>query len=162
MEEKTSERRGKKLFQMRVDRIAGVFLFGLSAYVIMHTYMSLPLGSHSNPGPGYFPMLLGIVVAILALVILVQGRRSLAFRDLRWPGFTHGAGIAACCIFAILAMESLGYRITMLLILLFLFGVLERLKIWLALVLSGGLTLGTYGLFHILLNVPLPIGVLGF
>jgi len=162
MEEKTSEGRGRKPFRMKVDRIAGIFLFALSAFVIIYSYVSLPLGTHSNPGPGYFPMLLGIVVAVLALVVLAQGRRSPAFRDLRWPGFTHSAGIAACCIFAIPAIEYLGYRITMMLILLFLFGALERLKLWLALVLSGSLTLGSYGLFHILLNVPLPIGVLGF
>ena len=162
MDKKTPEETGKKFFRMTIDRIAGVFLFGLSLYVIIHTYVSLPLGTHSNPGPGYFPMLLGIVVAILALIVLAQGGRSPAFRDLSWPGFTHGVGIVACCIFSIVAMETLGYRITMMLILVFLFGVLERLKIWLALVLSGGLTLGTYGLFHNLLNVPLPIGVLGF
>jgi putative tricarboxylic transport membrane protein len=162
MDEKTQEEMGKNPFRMTIDRIVGVFLFGLSAYVIIYSYVSLPLGTHSNPGPGYLPMLLGIVIAILALIILAQGRRAPAFRDLNWPGFSHSVGIVACCIFAILAMESLGYRITMLLILLFLFGVLERLKIWLALILSGVLTLGTYGLFHNLLNVPLPIGVLGF
>ncbi|MBN1105432.1 MAG: tripartite tricarboxylate transporter TctB family protein [Deltaproteobacteria bacterium] len=162
MDEKNAGRTVNKPFRVTVDVIAGVFLLGLSIYVIIYSYVTLPLGTHFNPGPGYMPMLLGIVLGVLALSIVARGRRSTALRDLDWPGYKHGVGIVGCCIFAVLALEGLGYRLTMFLILLFLFGVLERLKAWLTLVLSAGLCLGSYWLFHKLLAVPLPIGELGF
>lgn len=162
MDEKTPEGTGRKPSRVTVNIVAGLFLLGLSIYVIIHSYVALPLGTHFNPGPGYMPMLLGIVLAVLALAILAQSRRSPVFRTLDWPGFKHSVGIVGCCIFAVPALERLGYRITMFLILVFLFGVLERLKVWLTVVLSAGLCLGSYWLFHYLLAVPLPIGVFGF
>ena len=152
----------KTRFRTKIDWIAGTFLLGLSIYAIIHSYLALPLGTHSNPGPGYMPMLLGIVLGLFALIILATGHRSSNFGDLDWPGFTHAVGIVTCCIFAIFAMERLGYRITILLILLFFFGFLERLNLWVVLVLSAALTFGSYALFHNLLNVPLPLGGFGF
>ena len=59
-------------------------------------------------------------------------------------------------------METIGYRLTMLLVLGFLFGVMERIKIWLVLILAFGFSLGSFWLFDSLLRVPLPRGGWGF
>jgi hypothetical protein len=152
----------KKRAGLTIDRISGAFLLALSIYVAIHTYISLPLGTHYNPGPGYMPMLLAITLGILSIIILVLGRHSVAFKSLRWPGFFHAACIVGCCVFSIFAIERLGYRVSVLIILLFLFGYLERLKVWVFLLLTFGLTFGSYWIFHNLLNVPLPLGGFGF
>ena len=55
-------------------------------------------------------------------------------------------------------MEKIGYRLTMLIALGFLFGVIERIKLWLVLVLTISLSLGSFWLFDSLLRVPLPRG----
>ncbi len=152
----------KKKAGITIDLISGAFLFALSIYVAIHTYVALPLGTHFNPGPGYVPMLLAIILGILSCIILALGRRSVAFKSLHWPGVFHAVCIVGCCGFSIFAIERLGYRVTVLIILLFLFGYLERLKVWAFLLLTFGLTFGSYWLFHNLLNVPLPLGGFGF
>jgi hypothetical protein len=59
-------------------------------------------------------------------------------------------------------MERIGYRITMIIILGFLFGVMERIRLWQALTLALSLALGSFWLFDSLLRVPLPRGGWGF
>jgi hypothetical protein len=59
-------------------------------------------------------------------------------------------------------METIGYRVTMVLILGFLFGFLERLKIWQVLALTLSLAFGSFWLFDTFLKVPLPRGGFGF
>ena len=50
----------------------------------------------------------------------------------------------------------------MLLVMGFLFGVMERIKLWLTLLLTFGFSFGTFWLFDTLLRVPLPRGGWGF
>ena len=45
---------------------------------------------------------------------------------------------SGCSVFVTLFMERIGYRITMFLILGFLFGVMERIKLWQVLTLTAG------------------------
>jgi hypothetical protein len=59
-------------------------------------------------------------------------------------------------------MERVGYRITMIIILGFLLGAMERIRLWQALTLTLGLALGSFWLFDSLLRVPLPRGGWGF
>jgi len=59
-------------------------------------------------------------------------------------------------------METIGYRLSMLIALGFLFGVMERIKLWLTLLLTFGFSFGTFWLFDTLLRVPLPRGGWGF
>ena len=66
-----------------------------------------------------------------------------------------------CCFFATFFIEVLGYRVTMMIVLGFLFGVVERMKIWWALGLTLGLTFGSYWVFNDLLMVILPRGGFG-
>ena len=68
----------------------------------------------------------------------------------------------ACCIFTTVLMEEIGYRLTMVIVLGFLFGVVERMKIWLVLTLVISFSLGSFWLFDSLLRVPLPRGVWNF
>jgi hypothetical protein len=146
---------------MTLDRISGAFLFLLGLFVAWEDRV-LPLGTHGRPGPGYFPLLLSAILGILGLLLVLQGRSSPHLRSTRWGEARHAAAILACSFLATFGIERLGYRITMILILGFLFGVVERLKFWQVFALTIGLSLGSFWVFDSLLKVILPRGGFGF
>ncbi len=145
---------------MTLDRISGLCLLLLALFVAFETRV-LPLGSHSNPGPGYLPLLLTSFLALLSLVLILRGKLSPPWRSIRWPERFHAGAIMACSFFAAFCLDPLGYRLTMVLVLGFLFGVLEKVKIGWTLVLAVGLAWGSFWVFDTLLMVPLPRGGFG-
>ena len=122
----------------------------------------LPLGSLHNPGPGYMPTLLAFVLAGLSVLVIFLGRDSPHLASLRWSEGKHALAILAACAFAAVALERIGFRITMALLLVFLLGAVERLKPFLVLTVAAGLSLGSFWFFNNLLKVPLPFSPLGF
>jgi putative tricarboxylic transport membrane protein len=146
---------------MTTDRLSGSFLVLLSLFVAIETRV-LPLGSHKHPGPGYFPLLLAILIGILGLILIVQGKGTPPLRSINWEEAPHALAILVCTFVATFGIETLGYRITMILILGFLFGVMERIKLWQTGVLTLGLSLGTFWVFDTWMKVILPRGGWGF
>ncbi len=146
---------------MTIDRVSGGFLVLLGIFVLWERRV-LPLGTHQQPGPGYFPFLLAVLLIVLGGILFLRGGQSQPFRSLKWPEAPHAVAILGCSVFATLFMEWIGYRITMFLILGFLFGIMERLRIWQTLTLTLALSLGTFWVFDSLLRVPLPRGGWGF
>lgn len=146
---------------MTIDRVSGAFLVLLGLFVVWERRV-LPLGTTGQPGPGYVPLLLAILLIILGAILIFQGGRAKALRKVPWAEAPHAFAILGCCLFITVFMETIGYRLTILAVLGFLFGVIERLKIWLVLVLSSSFAFGTFWLFDSLLRVPLPRGGWGF
>jgi len=146
---------------MTIDRVSGSALILLGLFVMWERRV-LPLGTHGQPGPGYLPLLLAILLVILGGLLVLQGRGATPLRTVVWSEAPHALAILACTAFATGLLERIGYRITMVLILGFLFGVMERLRPWQAAVLTLGFSLGTFWLFDSLLRVPLPRGGWGF
>ncbi len=146
---------------MTIDRVSGGFFVLLGLFVIWERRV-LPLGTPGNPGPGYFPLLLSILLILLGIVIIILGSKAASMASVKWAEARTAVAILACAVFATLGLERIGYRITMMVILLFLFGVVERLKIWQVFALTFSLALGTFWLFDSFLRVPLPRGGLGF
>ncbi len=146
---------------MSIDRASGV-LFILLGLVVIWERRVLPLGTPAQPGPGYFPLLLAILLLIFGAILVFAGGASAPLRSLKWSEAGTAAAILGCCIFATLGMEVIGYRLTMIAIMAFLFGVVERLKVWQVLTLTLFLSFGTFWLFDTFLRVPLPRGGLGF
>ena len=146
---------------MTIDRLSGAALLLLGIFVVWERRV-LPLGTHHRPGPGYFPLLLAILLIVLGGLLVLQGGSSLRLRTLAWPEAPHAIAILGCSVFTTIFLEQIGYRITMVIILGFLLGVMERIRPWLLLTLTLGLSLGTFWLFDSLLRVPLPRGAWGF
>ena len=142
---------------MRSDRIAGAVLFAAAGAIAWET-RALPFGTLAAPGPGYAPMLLAAALGAFSLLILAAGGRSPRLAELGWGEAGHAAAALASCAFAAFFLERLGYRITTLLIALFLLGAIERLRWPVVLGVALGLSLGTWWLFADLLKVPLPRG----
>jgi putative tricarboxylic transport membrane protein len=146
---------------MTVDRLSGALLVLLGLFVLWERRV-LPLGSSQHPGPGYAPLLLAILLIVLGAILIVGGKGAPSLRSISWSEAPQAAAILACCIFTTVLMEEIGYRLTMVIVLGFLFGVVERMKIWLVLTLVISFSLGSFWLFDSLLRVPLPRGVWNF
>ena len=145
---------------MTTDRASGSALLALALGVAWES-RRLPLGTHHGPGPGYFPLLLAAALAVLALAIVVRGRAALPLASLDWSEAPRAAGVVAAAAFAALALERLGYRLTVLAVLLFLLGAVERRRPWVVGLVAGAMAFGSFWVFHSLLRVPLPRGPFG-
>lgn len=142
------------------DRVAGSVLVALALGVLVESRV-LPLGSLRNPGPAYMPVVLALL--LLGFGILLIARRPLASRagTAGWSDWRHAVAILAACAFAALALERLGYRLTILIVMVFLLAMVERRGLLATSLFALALAFGSYFLFGTVLRVPLPRGPLG-
>lgn len=87
------------------DLVAGVLLFAVGAFVIVHALVEYPLGSLRQMGPGFFPLVLGVLLAGLGLMVGQEGLRRQAEG---LPGFDVRpflAVIASMLVFALLVVH---------------------------------------------------------
>jgi hypothetical protein len=155
-EEKTPSRG----WQLRSDQVSGLMLVALALYVGWMN-RAYPIGTLSEPGPGYVPLLLAIFMAAMGLLVAVGGGLSTPLADLEWTEAKRAVALLVACGVAAYALERLGYRITMAALLIFFLGVMERRKPLMAAAVGAGFSLLTYYLFATLLRVPLPVSPWG-
>ena len=146
---------------LRDDQASGAAL-ALAGAAIAWQSWQYPLGSVAAPGPGYLPFALGIALLACGALIVVAGSRSPAFDRKRFDDGPKGLAILAGLAFAALALERLGYRITIAVVLVYYLGVLERRPWARTLALAAVVALGSHYLFAGWLRVPLPVGAFGF
>jgi putative tricarboxylic transport membrane protein len=142
------------------DRVAGSAL-ALLAVVTAWETRRLPLGTLSEPGPGYLPLLLALLLAGLGALVALRGGASPPLAALGWPEAGHAVAILAGCAFAAVALERLGYRLTVAILVGFLLGVMERKRPAVVAAVALGLSFASFFLFASLLKVPLPRGPWG-
>lgn len=146
---------------LRSDRFAGLLLAAAGAFAAWES-IKLPLGSLADPGPGYFPLVLAALLVLGGLLVAAFDSSSPAVRSVRWQEWRHALAILGTGGFAALAIEPLGYRLTVVVMLVFLLGVVERKPPLPVAAISAGVALGSWWLFATVLRVPLPIGNFGF
>jgi putative tricarboxylic transport membrane protein len=131
-----------------------LLLFGFFAFESLRLSLRDTLG----PGPGFFPFWLSVVGGLLAVVLLIQVSRGVAeFEtdtlkfELRPVALVLGGLIVATAL-----LEVLGFRIAMLLLLVYLLLALG-VRNWI--VIGVFALAGSFGVFHVftgLLKVQLP------
>jgi hypothetical protein len=107
-------------------------------------------------------VLLALVLLMCSLAVVVAGAAAPRVAALPWNEWRHAVAILGACAFMALALERLGYRLTILLTLLTLLAVVERKGWVVAAVFALAFSLGTYFLFGRVLRVPVPQGPFGF
>jgi putative tricarboxylic transport membrane protein len=148
---------------LTIDRAAGAGLALLALGVIEETWrLRLPLGSLHDPGPGYAPVLLALILLVFGVALALLGPNAARFGALGWTEWRHAAAILGACAFAALALERLGFRLTVAVMVGFLVGLVERRGLVVTAVLMVAFAFGTFMLFDTLLRVPLPRGPRGF
>jgi hypothetical protein len=143
------------------DRVAGAAL-ALLALVVLWDSRGLPLGTLRSPGPAYVPVVLALILLGAGLTLAAVGGAAPPLRGLDWRELRHAVAIFGVCAFAAWALERLGYRLTVAIVLAFLLGVVERRGLLFTALLSIGMAVGSFFVFATLLRVPLPLGPLGF
>ena len=120
-----------------------------------------PVGTLSEPGPGYVPLLLAVFLGAMGLLVALRGGQSQPLKAIAWSEGARAVLILIACGAAAYSLERLGYRITIAAMLIFFFGVLERHKPWMVALVALGFSLISYYVFATLLRVPLPVSPWG-
>lgn len=145
----------------RSDQVSGLLLAALAVY-IWWLNRAFPVGTLADPGPGYVPLLLAVALGVIGLLVAVFGGRSQPLLAIRWPEATRAVVILVACTVAGLALEYIGYRLTILGFLVFFIGIVERKRPLQVALVSAGFSLVSYYVIGDLLHVPLPVGPWGF
>lgn len=146
---------------IKSDQFSGMMLAALAVW-IWWLNREFPVGTLSDPGPGYVPLLLAIMLGAIGLIITAFGSRSAALLAIEWPEAGRAAVILIACAVATLALERIGYRIAIMAFLVFFLGVIERKKPWVVALVAAGFSIGSFYVIGNLLKVPLPVGPWGF
>jgi len=121
-----------------------------------------PVGTLQEPGPGYLPLLLAVFLGAMGILIAFWGIRSAPLATMKWSEATRAVVILAACAAATFALERLGYRLTMVVLLVFFLGVLERRRPVPVVLVSLGFSLASFYVIGDLLHGPLPRSPWGF
>src|SRR5919106_915652 len=110
---------------LTADRATGAALVLLALGIVFES-RALPLGSLRNPGPAYMPVVLALLLLGFGILLVALGGRAAPLSVAGWTDWRHAAAILGSCVFAALALERIGYRLTIVLVVAFLLGVMER------------------------------------
>lgn len=144
------------------QRRAGTFLLMLSGLVIQQSIFVLRVFDAGQPGSGFMPLGLGIILAVLSCLLILTHLGADETKPAFWKGSAWLRPSVAVAIFAayIIAFEWLGAALSVVVLVVAWLLILER-KPALAAVSTGILTgIVVYFLFAVALQAPLPRGVL--
>lgn len=149
------------------DLISGIFWLVLGLLISIWS-TKYKIGSLVQPGPGFLPLALGLLLIFLSLIILIgQARKSFLDKEkvafLSTPGGWKKVAYAVLILLlATFSFEKIGYLLTVFLLIVFLMLGAE-FRSWKRALLTAFLTtLGVYLVFVLLLEQPLPRGLLRF
>jgi hypothetical protein len=146
---------------MTTDRASAIALIIFALLVIWES-RQLPLGTLRQPGPAFIPILLALLLLMFAVFLVLTSSRPPSLSSITWTEWRHALAILAASLFSVFAIERLGYRLTVLLVLGFLVKLLEQRSWIVSLSFAFTLSFGSFFLFYTVLRVPLPQGPFGF
>lgn len=146
---------------LRADHVCGAFFvaFGILVFAISG---DLPFGTLSAPGAGMMPKLMAGLMIAFALLVIVGGGASQKLATIDWSDRWHAALVVFITAVAVAAYQTLGFILTMSLLVFALIVVVERRHMLPAAGYGISLTLLAYWLFGVALKSPLERGLLWF
>ena len=152
-----------QLCMERKNLFSGIFL-ALFSGITIYLAFKLPLGNSAKPGPGLFPLLLGILIGLLALLFFLttvrsnRGKPEFLDREMpvkKWKVFYL---LGQLCVYAFL-YRQLGFIISTWIFLVSLKPIIK--KKWIPLLLVSLLvSIAFFVFFDYFLKVELPMGIL--
>jgi hypothetical protein len=143
------------------DQVAGLALAALGAWAAIAA-RAYPFGTLAEPGPGFLPFALGLMLAACGAVLAFAAAFAPPERPITFGDLPHAAVILIVLVAAALGIERLGFRTLVVLMLLFFLLVVERRRARIAVPLALVLAFGAFHLINDVLRVPLPVGPWGF
>ena len=145
---------------LHADHIAGGAAIA-AAVAVLAVSGDLPFGTLTFPGAGMMPKLICALMILFGVVLVARAGTSPPLASISWSDLPHALRVFAVTAAAVALYTTLGFIITMSL-LLFALIALEGRNLLAAAAFSLGVTLSTYALFAVALKTPLEQGVLGF
>ncbi len=149
------------------DRTSSLVWLAFAIYICIES-SRLSFGSFHNPGPGFLPLLIGLLLGILSIIVFLQATLSGKPQESipswypkeRWKKLIWV--LVALFAYAV-CLEILGFLISAFLLLVFLFraGIETQKWVW-AIGGSAVASLSSYAIFELWLKTQLPKGFLGF
>lgn len=131
---------------------------------------TFPFGGLEDVGPGFFPLATGLILTVLGTILFFQSkRRKEGASPTPSKSLIHHRAAVMRVLFCLVGMsvsaaifETLGFVLTMFLMILFMMRTIEPQKWRVALFYSLVSAVGSFVLFNVLLKTSLPHGILGF
>jgi putative tricarboxylic transport membrane protein len=146
---------------LRTDHVAGGF-FVVFAIVVLAVSGDLPMGRLSMPGAGMMPKLVAGLLILFGLLLVLRARESEPLATVRWDDLPHAARVIGIAAAAVALYTTLGFAVTMALLLFALTAGAERRNPLHAALYSVGVVALTYLLFAVALKTPVEKGIFGF
>jgi putative tricarboxylic transport membrane protein len=151
----------------RYDRMSSLAWLAFAIYICIAS-SRLSFGSFDRPGPGFLPLLVGILLGVFSIIAFLQASLSSGRQEevASWhPGEKWKKLVLVLVVLFAFSffLEILGFLVCtfILLILLFRFG--SESKKWPAAIAGSAVaSLGSYAIFELWLQTQLPKGILGF
>lgn len=152
---------------MRLGWQIGSFAFLILFLCTVWLSLSLPFQDALGPGPGFFPIWLGIVGAVLAATLFVTtlrrsvpGHEDVALTPDR-PAIRRILAVLVMLCAAALMLDPLGFRLTALFFTAALLRALGARSFIAIAIFALTSSFAVFHIFYYLLQVPLPIGRFG-
>lgn len=142
---------------LRRDTVAGAAFVALAG-LLWWLSDDLPVGTLAMPGAGMMPMIAIGLVATFGAVLLFRGAGTPPLTAAHWSDADHAVRVIVFAALATVLYTSLGFLITIPILLFGLVGLVERRGIFRAAVFAVGVTVTLWVLFGMLLKSPLPAG----
>jgi len=146
---------------LRSDHVAGAAFIAFGILVLALSG-DLPFGRLSAPGAGMMPKLLLALMIVFGIALLLGAAASKPFAEIEWSDRTHALLLVAITGVAVTLYTTLGFILTMSLLVFTLLTVVERKPVLHAAAYSIGLTAMAWWVFGKALKAPLERGILGF
>ena len=144
------------------ELLAAIVLTGFGSFVIYEA-RGLPYHSEFGPGPGFFPLWIGIgIVACSLFMLCVNVFRGGEVIEVSRVELVRALSAWLVFVLAIALMSLIGFGLSFGLLTAFLILVLDRRSPWLAIGVALGLALTFHLVFAVALGVSLPAGPWGF
>ena len=148
------------------DLISGIFWLTVGLLLSLWS-IRYQIGNLINPGSGFFPFLLGILLIFLSLVLLIGQTKKLSLPtetisySTPWVGSKKVAYTSLILLLATFLFEKIGYLLTIFLLIIFLmYGAGSRG--WKTILFIAFFSaMGVYLVFVLLLKQLYPLGLLG-
>jgi putative tricarboxylic transport membrane protein len=144
------------------QRVAGILLLIVAGVVIQQSVWVLRLFDHGQPGSGFMPFGLGVILAFLACLIIVTHRGPDEKRVPFWPSRAWLRPLLAVVIMGgyIVAFDDLGAVTSVVILVTAWLLLLEKKRVWVAAFTGVATGLVVYVVFEWLLMTPFPRGLL--
>jgi hypothetical protein len=151
----------------RRDTASGLFWLFIGLGLAIWTLRSYEIGRLTQPGPGYLPLALGIILILLSLILLAAQMKKTPSSGQAVLPAVHAGGWKKIVYTVLVLMaaafffEQVGYLLTFFFLMVLLMKAGER-ESWKRILLTAFLTtVCVYVVFVLLLQEQLPRGILG-